>query len=97
MNAMKELCHPNVSRLLEYYIEESNIYIIYEKIEGDELFSHLLGVEDHVRYNFPSIFRQLLLVLESCRGYAYLNIVPDNILITNKNDNYFLKLVGFRE
>lgn len=49
INAIMQLDHPNVTRLLEYFLDATNIYIVYEKIEGEELFSHLLGVEDHVR------------------------------------------------
>ena len=94
-----QLDHPNVPRLQEYFVDESNIYIIYEKIDGEELFTHLLGVENYIRENFPSIFHQLLLILEYChrKGYAHLNIVPDNILIANKNGTYLLKLVGFSQ
>ena len=94
---MRELDHPHVSKMLEYFIDDHNIYIIYEEIEGEEFFSHLLGVEDHLRQNFPIIFKQLLLVLEYChrKGYAHLNILPDNILVTKNNGNYLIKLVGF--
>ena len=96
---MKQLDHPNIVRMLEYFVDAANIYIVYELIEGEELFSHLLGVENYVRENFPVIFSQLLLVLEYChrQGYAHLNIIPDNILIIQKNGQYILKLVGFSQ
>lgn len=57
-------------------MDESNIYLVFEYIEGEELFGHLLGVDESVRENFPSIFHQLLSALEYChkKGYAHMGV-----------------------
>ena len=103
INALRKLDHPNIVRLYQYFMDQSFIYIILEKIEGSQLYDHLLGVDEGVRKNFPNIFKQILLAIQHCHshGVVHRNITPDNILIHKSEAmgkvSYVVKLIDFSQ
>lgn len=39
---MKDFDHPNLPKIYEYYVDEINIHIVLEYIDGNELFDHII-------------------------------------------------------
>ena len=99
INALKKLDHPNIIRLYEYFMDNSFIYIILEKVEGKTLLDGLMGEDEGVKKNFPIIFKQLLSAIQHCHsiGIVHRNITADNVLIHKTTDKYIVKLIDFAQ
>ena len=104
VEAMKEMDHPNILRLIDYKTKAEAIrvddtklklkYITLEYAEGGELFDYIAETgrfsEDQARY----FFKQLISALEYMHknGYKHRDIKPENILL---DKNFNLKLADF--
>ena len=100
INALKKLDHANIIRLYEYFMDDSFVYIILEKVEGKPLLDELLGLDDGVKKDFPNIFKQLLSAVQHCHsiGIVHRNITADNVLIHKTSDNKnIVKLIDFAQ
>lgn len=86
---MKKLDHPNVIKLLEYYDDALNIYIVMENADGGEL---LKVIEDNYKNGryvnerwAMEIFKQVLEALIYCHshGVMHKDLKPENIMLLN--------------
>jgi calcium-dependent protein kinase len=86
---MKRLDHPNVIKLLEYFDDAQNIYILMENADGGEL---LKVIEDNYKNGryvnerwAMEIFKQVLEALNYCHahGVMHKDLKPENIMLLN--------------
>lgn len=86
---LKKLDHPNVVKLMEYFDDTQNIYIVMENADGGEL---LKVIEDNYKQGryvnerwAMEIFKQVLEALVYChaRGVMHKDLKPENIMLLN--------------
>ncbi len=86
---MQRLDHPNVIKLLEYFDDAQNIYIVMENADGGEL---LKVIEDNYKNGryvnerwAMEIFKQVLEALIYCHshGVMHKDLKPENIMLLN--------------
>lgn len=92
---MSKLQHPNIVGLIDFFEQESNLYLVMEFVEG-------IGLDDFIKsLSAPiSIERGKNIILQILSGFAYAHtngivhrdVKPSNILIT-KNDE--IKILDF--
>ncbi|OTF72662.1 hypothetical protein BLA29_010648 [Euroglyphus maynei] len=90
---MKNLCHENIVKLLQYEENDDFIYIIMEYCAGGELFDHLLSkrlLESECKRIFTSLINVLYYI--HSKGIAHRDIKPENILF---DDRMNVKLIDF--
>lgn len=98
---LKNIDHPNIIKIFEYFETDKKLYIICEYCKGGQLFDSLMQAnfltESKIRY----VMRQILSAVRFChsRGIVHRDLKPENILIDRditKNPNSFeVKLIDF--
>ena len=93
---LKQLDHPNIVRLYEFYQDDLHIYLITEFIEGGELFDKITKVKNFSEQDAANVMRQLLQAVHYChiRKIVHRDLKPENLLIESKtSDN--IKVIDF--
>lgn len=93
--------HPNVAKLLSYHQETPYCYLVFEYIEGVDLFTWL---EENDNYPMPeslarSVFVQLVQALRYChsKGIAHMDLKLENVLFDEKSGKATLIDFGLSE
>ena len=104
IQVLKELEHPNIIKIFEYYIDNRYHYIITELLTGGELYEAILKFQKFNEKKAAYIMKQILSALNylHSKGIVHRDIKPENILVQNenkKNKNYLdenhIKLIDF--
>ena len=101
INILKNLDHPNIIKIYEFYSTEKYIYIINELCTGGELFNKIVEVKHFTESRACYIMRQLLSAVAYChdKGVIHRDLKPENILIENseeKDKEFFnIKIIDF--
>ena len=101
INILKNLDHPNIIKVYEFYSSEKYVYIINELCTGGELFDKIVDVKHFSESVACYIMRQLLSAIAYCheKGVIHRDLKPENILIESseeKNKDFFnIKVIDF--
>jgi len=89
--------HRNIIQLIEYFEEDSHFYLIFEKINGGPLLSHIQDRICFTESEASAIIRNLAEALKHLhkQGIAHRDIKPDNILCVNDDTPCPVKLCDF--
>ena len=99
INILKKLDHPKVLKVLDFYITDSNYYIITEYCPEGELFNEIIkkGKFDEGQSSF--IMNQLFKGMAYCHGMNIIHrdLKPENIMIAKREKNECLqvKIIDF--
>ena len=88
IQVLKELEHPNIIKIFEYYIDNKYHYIISELLTGGELYESILKFQKFNEKKAAYIMKQILSALNylHSKGIVHRDIKPENILV-QKSDN----------
>ena len=88
IQVLKELEHPNIIKIFEYYIDNKYHYIISELLTGGELYETILKFQKFNEKKAAYIMKQILSALNylHSKGIVHRDIKPENILV-QKSDN----------
>ena len=103
IQVLKELDHPNIIKIFEYYLDNKNHYIIQELLTGGELYETIVKSHKFNEKKAAFIMKQILSALNylHSKGIVHRDIKPENILVQNidkkknKNDEIYIKLIDF--
>ena len=106
IQVLKELEHPNIIKIHEYYMDNKYHYIITELLKGGELYDSIVKVRRFNERKAAFIMRQILSALNylHSKGIVHRDIKPENILVEKVEtisdfDNDFeslrIKLIDF--
>ena len=104
IQVLKELEHPNIIKIFEYYIDNKYHYIITELLTGGELYETIIQFQKFNEKNAAYIMKQILSALNylHSKGIVHRDIKPENILVQNNNkknknwiDEIHIKLIDF--
>ena len=83
INILKELDHPNIVKMFEFFEDDKRYYIVQEICKGGELFEEILARGKFTEQNAAVLIKQVL----SCINYCHANNIvhrdlkPENILL----------------
>ena len=106
ISVLKELEHPNIIKIFEYYIDEHNLYIVTELVSGGELYDTIVKFQKFNEKKAAYIMFQILSALNylHSRGVVHRDIKPENILVvkpdkaskkTLDEDEINIKIIDF--
>ena len=103
IQVLKELDHPNIIKIFEYYVDNKNHYIITELLTGGELYESIIKCHRFNEKKAAFIMKQILSALNylHSKGIVHRDIKPENILVQNndkkknKTDEIYIKLIDF--
>ena len=94
------LDHPNILKILEYFYDDSNYYVVTELITGGELFDHVQKQHNFSENRVCLIMEQLFSVVRylHSKGIVHRDLKLENILVesmSNTDDEIIIKLIDF--
>ena len=106
ISVLKELEHPNIIKIFEYYIDEHYHYIVTELVTGGELYDTIVKFQKFNEKKAAYIMRQILSALNylHSKGIVHRDIKPENILVVKpdknskkffNNDEINIKIIDF--
>eukprot|EP00826_Nyctotherus_ovalis_P038898 TRINITY_DN3685_c0_g1_i8.p2 TRINITY_DN3685_c0_g1~~TRINITY_DN3685_c0_g1_i8.p2 ORF type:complete len:202 (-),score=60.99 TRINITY_DN3685_c0_g1_i8:1021-1626(-) len=96
IDCLKNLDHPNIIRLFEWYEDTHKVYLVTEYCSGGELFDKITSVGQFTEKDAADLFVQMMNALRYCnsRGICHKDLKPENFLFASKED-MTLKLIDF--
>eukprot|EP00347_Sterkiella_histriomuscorum_P021405 403334086 len=96
INFLKQLDHPNIVQIYEYFQDDKNIYIIMEYLRGGSLFDRLKAINRFGEREAAFIMKQLLQALNYCfqKNIVHRDMKLENILFTQE-DSLQIKIIDF--
>jgi len=96
---LKQLDHPKVIKIYEYYVYRSKHYIVTEYMEQGELFEKMSAGEKFDEAHAAQIIYQILQAVAYChaQGVIHRDLKPENILIESidRANYYSIKIIDF--
>lgn len=99
---LKELTHPNLVSIYEYYITKQSIYIVQERLEGGELFDYIVKHKGITEQEAANIIVQVLQAVNYCHNnnVMHRDLKPENIMLEQQDSNtneqpVTIKLIDF--
>ena len=99
---LKQLDHPNIVKLFEYFSDKEKYYLITEYCKGGDLFELIKKKKKFSELSAACIMYQIFRVLIYCHNTHHLihrDIKPENIVVFRQNnaddDLYDVKLIDF--
>ena len=91
----KQLDHPNITKMFEYFKDESRYYIIMEIISGGDLYDKIKRIGPCHEAQTRLYLRQILQAINymHCKEIVHRDIKPENLLV-DASDNS-LQLIDF--
>ena len=96
---LKQLDHPNILKILEFYLTEDKFYIITDYCQDGELFNELEKKTKFTEKEASFIIYQILQAVRYCHKMRIIHrdLKPENIMIMGRENNGLLhiKLIDF--
>jgi len=94
---LKNLDHPHIMKIIEFYQDDAKLYIVTEFYEGNELFSKVSGRHSLEEYQVATIMNQILSAVNYCHKnkVVHRDLKPENIMYESKKDDAVLKVIDF--
>ena len=86
VNVLKEMDHPNIIRIFEFYEDEESYHIVTELWEGGELFDYLTELGSVTENVAADIMKQLISAIRFWheKNIVHRDLKPENWLLERK-------------
>lgn len=97
IEVLRNLDHPNIVRLLEFFETERLCYLVLEYCEGGELFQKLAKERNFSELTAAHIMRKLISGVLYCHnnGLCHRDLKPENCLMVDNGEESDVKIIDF--
>ncbi|KAG1709020.1 hypothetical protein DVH05_022651 [Phytophthora capsici] len=94
---LKQMNHPNIMILHDFFVEEKFYYLVTEFMEGGELFDRIVEKSYYNEREARDLVKLLLEAIKYCHdaNIVHRDLKPENLLLTSKDDDASIKLADF--
>ncbi|DAZ96083.1 TPA: hypothetical protein N0F65_005861 [Lagenidium giganteum] len=94
---LKEMNHPNIMILHDFFQEEKYYYLVTEFMAGGELFDRIVEKSYYSEREARDLVKLLLEAIKYCHDadIVHRDLKPENLLLTSKDDDASIKLADF--
>ena len=89
ISMLKELDHPNILKVFEFYNTRNNLFIVSEYLTGGELFKKIIEEKHFSEKVAAHVMRQLFSAVQFCHvnNIIHRDLKPENIIIESYEPN----------
>lgn len=97
VSILKSLDHPNVLKLLDFFEESPDFFIVMELMEGGDLFDRIAQKTQYTEVDARQLGLSLLRAVEHIhsRCVAHRDLKPQNLLLKSTSDDSLIKVSDF--
>eukprot|EP00178_Gracilaria_changii_P009440 TRINITY_DN2762_c0_g1_i1.p1 TRINITY_DN2762_c0_g1~~TRINITY_DN2762_c0_g1_i1.p1 ORF type:complete len:258 (-),score=46.40 TRINITY_DN2762_c0_g1_i1:159-932(-) len=97
INILRELDHPNIVKMYEYFEDEKRYYIITEICKGGELFDEIIARGKFTEKDAAVLIKQILSCINYCHSnkIVHRDLKPENVLLEQNKDFDQIKIIDF--
>jgi len=94
---LRDLDHPNIMKIIEFYQDAESFYIVSEFYNGGELFDKISAMRNFTEKQAAITIKQILSAVNYCHqnNIVHRDLKPENILYESKKDDAPLKIIDF--
>lgn len=97
VSIQRNLDHPNIVKVLEFYQNEKYFFIVTEFLEGGELFDRIMECQSFSEEMARSVMEQVLSAVQYLHkhGFIHRDLKPENIIFETKDPKSKIKVIDF--
>ncbi|CBY15352.1 unnamed protein product [Oikopleura dioica] len=97
INVLRKIKHPNIIELLEFYDNQSHIYLVMELVTGGELFDRIVEKGSYSERDASELSCQILEAVQYLHslGIVHRDLKPENLLYMSPDDDARIMLSDF--
>lgn len=97
IDVLRQINHPNILQLFEFYEDKKSFHLVTEKLNGGELFEFIVSSEMLSESIAAHFMQQILNAVNYChkRGIIHRDLKPENLLLDRRSPNAILKVIDF--
>lgn len=97
VNVIKQLSHPNIICLKEFYESERDIYLVTDIAQGGELFDHIIEKGSFTEKDAAHLVKQILEAVGymHSKNIVHRDLKPENLLFKDKSEESALMVTDF--
>jgi len=97
INILKEIDHPNIIKMYEFFEDEKRYYLVTEICKGGELFDEILQRGKFTERDGAILMKQVLSCINYCHqaNIVHRDLKPENILLEQNKEFDQIKIIDF--
>lgn len=97
IEVLRAINHDYIIKLFEVYESDKYIHLVFEYLEGGELFERIKSKGLYQERDAMNVMRNLLLSLDYLheKGIVHRDLKPENLILASKDNDYNLKIADF--
>ena len=97
IDVLRSVDHPNIIKIFEVYESDKYIHLVFEYLEGGELFEKIKSKGLYSEKDAINVMRDLLEALDylHAKGIVHRDLKPENLILANKDKDDNLKIADF--
>lgn len=97
IDILRKINHENIIKLYEVYESDKYIHLVFEYLQGGELFERIKQKGFYKEKNAKILMRQLMQSIEFLHqnGIVHRDLKPENLILTSKDNDNNVKIADF--
>lgn len=97
IDVLRQINHPNILQLFEFYEDAKSFHLVTERLYGGELFEYIVSSEVLSESIAAHFMRQVLSAINYChkKGIIHRDLKPENLLLDKRSPTALIKIIDF--